>query len=144
MSAYEIEAYNEIISDIYYSFTSKVAEGRGLSAEQVEEVARGRVWSGNDALEIGLVDEIGNLETALNYTKTLIESPDAETVFLPEIGDPFEMFMEDLTGVRSSFDALALLGEDNATFLEILSVKRMLESNDIYQTRLPFTLHFND
>ena len=144
MSEFEIEAYNEIISDIYYSFTSKVAEGRGMSAEQVEEVARGRVWSGNDALEIGLVDEIGNLETALTYTKNLIGSPDAECVFLPEIGDPFEMFMEDLTGVRSSFDALALLGEDNSTFLEILSVKRMLESNDIYQTRLPFTLHFND
>ena len=144
MSEYEIEAYNEIISDIYYGFSSKVAEGRGMSAEQVEEVARGRVWSGNDALEIGLVDEIGNLETALNYTKTLIGSPDAESVFLPEIGDPFEMFMEDLTGVRSSFDALTLLGEDNSTLLEIISVKRMLESNDIYQTRLPFTLHFND
>jgi protease-4 len=144
MSEFEIEAYNEIISEIYYSFTSKVAEGRGLSAEQVEEVARGRVWSGNEALEIGLVDEIGNLETALNYTKNLIGSPDAECVFLPEIGDPFEMFIEDLTGVRSSFDALALLGEDNSTFLEILSVKRMLESNDIYQTRLPFTLHFHD
>ena len=144
MSEFEIEAYNEIISEIYYSFTSKVAEGRGLSAEQVEEVARGRVWSGNEALEIGLVDEIGNLETALNYTKNLIGSPDAECVFLPEIGDPFEMFIEDLTGVRASFDALALLGEDNSTFLEILSVKRMLESNDIYQTRLPFTLHFHD
>jgi protease-4 len=144
MSEFEIEAYNEIISEIYYSFTSKVAEGRGLSAEQVEEVARGRVWSGNEALEIGLVDEIGNLETALNYTKNLIGSPDAECVFLPEIRDPFEMFIEDLTGVRSSFDALALLGEDNSTFLEILSVKRMLESNDIYQTRLPFTLHFHD
>jgi len=77
MSEFEIEAYNEIISEIYYSFTSKVAEGRGLSAEQVEEVARGRVWSGNEALEIGLVDEIGNLETALNYTKNLIGSPDA-------------------------------------------------------------------
>jgi protease IV len=144
MSEFEIEAYNEIISEIYYSFTSKVADGRGLSAEQVEEVARGRVWSGNEALEIGLVDEIGNLETALNYTKNLIGSPDAECVFLPEIRDPFEMFIEDLTGVRSSFDALALLGEDNSTFLEILSVKRMLESNDIYQTRLPFTLHFHD
>jgi len=54
------------------------------------------------------------------------------------------MFIEDLTGVRASFGALALLGEDNSTFLEILSVKRMLESNDIYQTRLPFTLHFHD
>lgn len=144
MSDFEIEAYNEIISDIYYGFTSKVAEGRGMSAEQVEEVARGRVWSGNDALEIGLVDEIGNLETALNYTKDLIGSPDAEHIFLPEIRDPFEVFIEDLTGVRSSLDALGLLGEDNSTLLEILSVKRMLESDDIYQTRLPFTLHFND
>ena len=144
MSEFEIEAYNEIISDIYYGFSSKVAEGRGMSAEQVEEVARGRVWSGNDALENGLVDEIGNLETALNYTKELIGSPDAEHIFLPEIRDPFEVFIEDLTGVRSSLDALGLLGEDNSTLLEILSVKRMLESDDIYQTRLPFTLHFND
>ena len=144
MSEFEIEAYNEIISDIYYGFSSKVAEGRGVSAEQVEEVARGRVWSGNDALENGLVDEIGNLETALNYTKDLIGSPDAEHIFLPEIRDPFEVFIEDLTGVRSSLDALGLLGENNSTLLEILSVKRMLESDDIYQTRLPFTLHFND
>jgi protease-4 len=144
MSEFEIEAYNEIISDIYYGFSSKVAEGRGMSAEQVEEVARGRVWSGNDALENGLVDEIGNLETALNYTKDLIGSPDAEHIYLPEVRDPFEVFIEDLTGVRSSLDALGLLGEDNSTLLEILSVKRMLESDDIYQTRLPFTLHFND
>ena len=144
MSEFEIEAYNEIISDIYYGFSSKVAEGRGMSAEQVEEVARGRVWSGNDALEIGLVDEIGNLETALNYTKDLIGSPDAEHIYLPEIRDPFEVFIEDLTGVRSSLNALGLIGEDNSTLLEILSVKRMLESDDIYQTRLPFTLHFND
>ena len=144
MSEFEIEAYNEIISDIYYGFSSKVAEGRGMSAEQVEEVARGRVWSGNDALEIGLVDEIGNLETALNYTKDLIGSPDAEHIYLPEVRDPFEVFIEDLTGVRSSLNALGLIGEDNSTLLEILSVKRMLESDDIYQTRLPFTLHFND
>ena len=144
MSDFEIDAYNEIISDIYYGFTSKVAEGRGMSAEQVEEVARGRVWSGNDALEIGLVDEIGNLETALNYTKDLIGSPDAEHIYLPEIRDPCEVFIEDLTGVRSSLNALGLIGEDNSTLLEILSVKRMLESDDIYQTRLPFTLHFND
>ncbi|PCJ82393.1 MAG: signal peptide peptidase SppA [Bacteroidetes bacterium] len=144
MNNFEIEAYNEIISDIYYDFSSKVAEGRGMTAEQVEEVARGRVWSGNDALEIGLVDEIGNLEDALSYTKQLINSPDAEHVILPEIRDPFEMFIEDLTGVRAGFDALGLVAGNNSTLLEILSVKRMVESNDIYQTRLPFTLLFND
>ena len=144
MSDFEIEAYNEIISGIYSDFTSKVSQGRNLTAAQVEEIARGRVWSGNDALEIGLVDEIGNLEDAINFAEELINIPDANIIYLPEIRDPFEVFIEDLTGVRSSLDALGLLGEDNSTLLEILSVKRMLESDDIYQTRLPFTLHFND
>lgn len=144
MSEFEIEAYNEIISGIYSDFTSKVADGRSLTAAQVEEVARGRVWSGNDALEIGLVDEIGNLSAAIEYTKELISSPDANLIYLPEIKDPFEIFIEDLTGVRAGFDALGLVAGDNATLLEIMSVKRMVESDDIYQTRLPFTLLFND
>ena len=144
MSDFEIEAYNEIISGIYSDFTSKVAQGRNLTADQVEEIARGRVWSGNDALEIGLVDEIGNLESAINFAKETINTPDANIIYLPEIRDPFEVFMEDLTGVSAGFDALGFVAGDNSTLLEIISVKRMVESNDIYQTRLPFSLIFNE
>ncbi|HIO16607.1 MAG TPA: signal peptide peptidase SppA [Flavobacteriales bacterium] len=142
MSDFEVEAYNEIISDIYSDFSSKVADGRNLTAAQVEEVARGRVWSGNDALEIGLVDEIGNLSDAVNYAQELINNSDAKLIYLPEIRDPFEQFMEDLTGVQAGLDALGFVAGDNATLLEIISVKRMVESDDIYQTRLPFTLIF--
>ena len=144
MSPYEINAYNEIISDIYTNFTSKVANGRGMTADQVEEVARGRVWTGSDALEIGLVDEIGNLAAALAYTEDLLGLEDVEHVILPEMRDPFEAFIEDLTGVRAGFDALGLIAGDNNTLLEILSVKRMVESGDIYQTRLPFSLLFTE
>lgn len=142
MSDFEIHAYNEIITGIYSDFTSKVAQGRNLTAAQVEEIARGRVWSGNDALEIGLVDEIGNLEDAINFVEELINIPDANLIYLPEIRDPFEVLIEDLTGVRAGFDALGFVAGDNTTINEIISVKRMVESKDIYQTRLPFSLLF--
>jgi len=144
MSDFEIQAYNEIITGIYSDFTSKVARGRNLTAAQVEEIARGRVWSGNDALEIGLVDEIGNLEDAINYAEELINIPDANLIYLPEIRDPFEVLIEDLTGVSAGFDALGFVAGDNSILHEIISVKRMVESKDIYQTRLPFSLLFNE
>ncbi|MGY8928907.1 MAG: signal peptide peptidase SppA [Flavobacteriales bacterium] len=144
MSDFEINAYNEVITGIYSDFTSKVAQGRNLTAAQVEEIARGRVWSGNDALEIGLVDEIGNLEDAIHFAEQLINIPDAKLIYLPEIRDPFEVLIEDLTGVRAGFDALGFVAGDNSTLNEIISVKRMVESKDIYQTRLPFSLLFNE
>jgi len=55
---------NSWLDHIYADFTGKVATGRRLSAERVHELARGRVWTGSDALEHGLVDELGGLETA--------------------------------------------------------------------------------
>jgi protease-4 len=59
------------MSRTYELFCRRVAEGRGLSEEQVDEVARGRVWTGVQAREIGLVDELGDFETALALAKEL-------------------------------------------------------------------------
>src|SRR5712691_4467525 len=55
---------NNWLDQIYADFTQKVAAGRHLSAERVHELARGRVWTGADALERGLVDDLGGLDTA--------------------------------------------------------------------------------
>ena len=55
---------NDWLDHIYADFTGKVASGRGMTAEQVAEVARGRVWTGADALARGLVDELGGLDRA--------------------------------------------------------------------------------
>jgi protease IV len=55
---------NNWLDHIYADFTGKVAAGRGLSAERVHELARGRVWTGADARERGLVDEVGGLDRA--------------------------------------------------------------------------------
>ena len=55
----------------YARFKARVAEGRGMTEEKVEEIARGRVWTGAQAREIGLVDELGGFETALTAAKEL-------------------------------------------------------------------------
>lgn len=72
----------------YTLFKSRVAEGRDMTAEAVEEVARGRVWSGRRAQEVGLVDELGDFETALAIAKELADlDPDRDYTTV-QIGSP--------------------------------------------------------
>ncbi|WP_026120559.1 signal peptide peptidase SppA [Nocardiopsis potens] len=65
----EWDRVNALLDAVYADFTGKVAEARGLDAEQVDRLARGRVWSGADAHRSGLVDELGGLETAVRLAR---------------------------------------------------------------------------
>ena len=67
---------------VYEDFTSKVAQGRKLDKQRVLEIAKGRVWTGEDAKGIGLVDELGGLHTALTLCKQLGQIADAQDVEL--------------------------------------------------------------
>ena len=69
---------------MYETFTSRVAQGRGLTPEHVHDVARGRVWTGADAYERGLVDELGGFTTAINLAKQIAGvKPEAPVKLLP-------------------------------------------------------------
>ena len=63
--ASELERLDRWLDDVYADFTQKAAEGRGMPVDQLEPLARGRVWTGADALERGLVDRFGGLEEAI-------------------------------------------------------------------------------
>jgi protease-4 len=65
MDPMEWERFDALAQDVYRRFVEKVAEGRGMSVEAVEAVASGRVWSGEDALEKGLIDQLGGFEEAI-------------------------------------------------------------------------------
>ena len=65
----------ELVDEVYAQFKDRVATGRGLSDEEVEERARGRVWSGTKALELGLVDELGGIQDAINEARDLAGIP---------------------------------------------------------------------
>ena len=71
----EWELLRQWMDDIYQRFKARVAAGRGRSLETIEDVARGRVWTGRQALSLGLIDEIGDMAVALRKAKELAQIP---------------------------------------------------------------------
>jgi protease IV len=67
---------------VYVDFTTKVADGRKLPKEKVLEIAKGRIWSGQDAKNLGLVDELGGYDTALKLAKKAAGIPESDDVKL--------------------------------------------------------------
>lgn len=96
---------NALLDRIYEDFTAKVAEGRGLAPDHVHEIARGRVWTGADAKEQGLVDELGGLPLAIEIAKERAELPPTAD---PEIRTlPRRPLMSRFVPPESSEDAAA-------------------------------------
>lgn len=92
------------IAEVYERFVTRVAEGRKLSRERVNEIGRGRIWSGQDALDLGLIDELGDLHTGVVRARELAGLPhDAPTWnAAPARTGPFPEF------VREAADAARL------------------------------------
>ncbi|WP_119729128.1 signal peptide peptidase SppA [Thermomonospora amylolytica] len=99
----EWERIQASLDRVYADFTAKVAEFRGLSADQVDEMARGRVWTGADAKEGGLVDELGGLDLALDLARKKAGLP----VDAPVRGYPHVTPLERLRPAESSEDRTA-------------------------------------
>ena len=84
------------IDRTYNKFVSKVAENRGMLYEDVLPIAGGRIWAGYKALELGLVDKIGDLEDALKSAAKLAEIEDFTVKTYRKPIDPFELFLNEL------------------------------------------------
>ena len=78
----------------YDLFTSRCAAGRHVSQEYIKSVGEGRVWLGNKAKEIGLVDEMGNIDDAITKAVELAGLENYKTVYYPEKQDPFEEMLK--------------------------------------------------
>ncbi|MDE6872818.1 MAG: signal peptide peptidase SppA [Bacteroidales bacterium] len=102
----ELAYMQESVDNIYDTFTSIVAEGRGLTQKYVDDIAQGRVWAGTDALEIGLVDEIGGIEDAIMYAiGSVCDEVDLGKWQIAEYPKPlttFEQIMENFGGSKAS------------------------------------------
>ncbi|SEJ73084.1 signal peptide peptidase A. Serine peptidase. MEROPS family S49 [Deinococcus reticulitermitis] len=86
------------IGEVYDRFVTRVAEGRKLSKERVNELGRGRIWSGLDALDLGLVDELGDLHVGLTRARELAGLPHDAPVWNagPKKRGPFPEFVEEV------------------------------------------------
>jgi protease IV len=96
---------HESLDAVYQRFTSLVAEGRKLPIERVQEIARGRVWSGEDAKANGLVDETGDLIAAINKAKVLagFSADDRATIRLRlHEASPFDLLTQAMVQAKAS------------------------------------------
>ena len=91
------------VDRIYDDFITKVAEGRKLKKEQVDGIAQGRVWAAIDAKKIGLVDEFGGLDKAIAIAKTKAKITDYRIINFPEMKNPLETLISDISGQANMF-----------------------------------------
>lgn len=125
------------IDRIYDSFIGKVAEGRKLTKEQVNEIAQGRVWSGEDALKVGLVDEIGSLNDAIEYASKQAEVDNYKVSIYPEHKSSLDRFLEKL---NIKTQAKAELKKELGTFAKTFDYLEAMESAQEPQMRIPYEM----
>lgn len=124
------------VEDVYDTFIGRVADGRKMSKEQVDAIGQGRVWSGENALEIGLVDEIGGLNKAILDAAQMAELEDYVVVEYPKMEDPFEAIFKQVKGSSEISVMKETLGNEYRYYLQLESV---LQRRGI-QARIPYDL----
>ncbi|MDR2359292.1 MAG: signal peptide peptidase SppA [Prevotellaceae bacterium] len=97
MTAREREATQATVEFIYSQFIDKVATARNIPAAQVDEIGQGRIWSGIDAVKLGLADELGGITEAITEAATLAGLESYRLIELPAEKTPFEQILESLT-----------------------------------------------
>jgi protease-4 len=131
----------EEVDGIYDQFLSRVAEGRGMTKERVNEIARGRVWTGRDALAIGLVDKLGGISDAIAYAakKSNISSP--KILYYPlKKEDPWLSLLEDLEEQQENEMRVSMQHSMPQELVYYYNQLKSIESMSGMQMRMPFEL----
>ena len=134
MTEVERNIIQNTVEDGYETFITRVSEGRGMSPEAVKEVASGRVWTGNQAKERGLVDVLGGLNTTIDLAASRIGAgDDYRVVYYPTKKPWFETIMEDLGESVQIKMFQSKLGSN----YELIKQVEKLKSYEGIQVRMP-------
>ena len=128
----------EGVEQIYKTFVSHVAQGRKMSFGQVDAIAQGRVWTGADAIKIGLVDKIGGLHDAIQEAARLAKIKTFNTQNYPEYNKNFDDLLENFPFAKTKERWIKEeIGEENYKMME--QIKR-IQSYKGVQARMPFEI----
>ena len=128
----------EGVEQIYKTFVSHVAQGRKMSFGQVDAIAQGRVWTGADAIKIGLVDKIGGLHDAIQEAARLAKIKTFNTQNYPEYNKNFDDLLENFPFAKTKERWIKEeIGEENYKMME--QIKRIQSYKGI-QARMPFDI----
>ena len=144
----ELDLIQVHVDSIYEDFLDRVVEGRGLERAAVHEIAQGRVWSGADALELGLVDALGGLDAAIAGAAELLEVEDYDVDYLDPYLDPFDELIAEaleygddpVAGLKASPSASLLQDPQVASLLQGFRELSHLLLEPGVKARLPYSV----
>ncbi|MCD6064276.1 MAG: signal peptidase [Flavipsychrobacter sp.] len=142
LTADESARMQRSVDNIYTIFKSRVAKGRKMTVENVDSIAQGRVWTGSDALRIGLVDAIGGLDRAIASAARLAKIDDYQVSTYPEPADKFENMFRKFKGSSVSAELVKAameeeMGEDYQYYKQVKALRSM---NGKALMAMPFSL----
>ena len=126
------------IENIYETFKDRVIQGRGLSSDAVENLAQGRVWSGKQALKLGLIDSLGGLQDAIALAAENLEMEKYNVIEYPKFEENLENMLKGIAPSIEAENPLKNLIPDQ--MLLLLETNQSRAPLPYIQTLLPFEL----
>ena len=138
LTEFQYSKLQEMVVKTYNDFTGRVAEGRGLTQTYVDSIGQGRVWAGADAIGLGLVDQLGDMEDAIAYAVQKAElGSDYKVTEWPKQKDFFTRMMESM---NESDKLDAAMKQKLGVYYNYLQGLDNLQKNTGIQARLPFDM----
>ena len=138
LTPYQYEKLQKSVENTYSEFTQRVAEGRVLRQSYVDSIGQGRVWAGADAIGLGLVDQLGDLEDAIAYAAAKANlGDDYKVVELPKEKDFFARMMESM---NKTDEIEAVLKQKLGVYYHYVEGLESLQNSTGIQARMPFDL----
>ena len=125
-------AIQRMIEECYDLFTTRCANGRGMTQDEIKKIAEGRVWIGKTAVELGLVDEIGGIDDAIDYAVKESGLDNYKIAVYPKQKSTFDRLMEQLGNSTRLSIASMIIGED----MPYLKALKQIENMDPIQCRM--------
>jgi protease-4 len=125
LTPFEYATIQKEIEDFYDTFITKVAEGRKLTKAQVDSIGQGRVWSGVDAKQIGLIDDFGGLNKAIGVAADLAKLKSYKIWALPEQKDPIQQIIDEIFGNSPESKIQSIMGEDYKYYRILKEIRGM-------------------
>jgi len=142
----EGQIIQESVEDFYYLFLGRVAKGRDMDTAAVHKIAQGRVWTGQKALEIGLIDAHGDLDRAIAAAANLADVEKYRVAEYPTIKEPLQQLIEEFTGKskdKTAKASRALIKEEMGDLYPYYEQIKEIRQMKGIQARMPFVIDVN-
>ncbi len=134
LTAEEYAIIQSQVNDVYATFTGIVSKGRGLSVANVDSIGQGRVWTGEQALDIGLVDKVGNIDDAVQAAANKAKLENYRVIYYPSIKDPWASIL----GASKEKIKMWMLDDELGAYRSYIEQLRTVTRSSGIQARMPY------